>query len=277
MPIVTLTSDIGPQDFLTGAIKGRMLSVNETFNMVDISHSLDAYNYPQTAYVCRNAFRQFPPDSFHVVLVNLFDNRAPYLLMARHRDQYIGIADNGLLTMILEELPEQVVRLPLDPARKKDALYFAEIFAEAYSGLLSGRPFDRIGQTGVTIREKHPIRPMSGPDWMEGQIIFIDHFENVVVNIRREDFEANRRGRNFKIIFRRDEVIDRISETYSDVPEGEKTAIFNAAGYLEVAVNKGNAAGLFGLQRFKDGQPADSGSFSQARLFYQTVRVYFEG
>lgn len=277
MPIVTLTSDIGPQDFLTGAIKGRMLCVNDTFNIVDISHSLDAYNYPQTAYVCRNAFRQFPPDSFHVVLVNLFDNRAPYLLMARHKDQFIGIADNGLLTMILEELPEEVVRLPLDPARKKDALYFAEVFAGAYSNLLSGRPFDRIGETGVTIREKHPIRPMAGPDWMEGQIIFIDHFENVVVNIRREDFEENRRGRNFKIIFRRDEVIDRISETYSDVPEGEKTAIFNAAGYLEVAVNKGNAAGLFGLQRFKDGQSAQSASYSQARLFYQTVRVYFEG
>jgi S-adenosylmethionine hydrolase len=277
MPIVTLTSDIGPQDFLTGAIKGRMLTVNETFNIVDISHSLDAYNYPQTAYVCRNAFQQFPPESFHVVLVNLFDNRAPYMLMARHRDQYIGIADNGLLTMILEELPEQVVRLQLDPARKKDALYFAELFAEAYSGLLSGRPFDRIGQTGAPIREKHPIRPMTGPDWMEGQIIFIDHFENVVVNIRREDFEVNRKGRNFKIIFRRDEVIDRISETYADVPEGEKTAIFNAAGYLEVAVNKGNAAGLFGLQRYKDGQSAESGSFSQARLFYQTVRVYFEG
>lgn len=276
MPILTITSDIGPQDFLTGAIKGRILSVNETFNIVDITHSLDAYNYPQAAYVCRNAFRHFPADSFHLVLVNLFDVRAQQLLLAKHRDQYIGIADNGLLTMILEESPEEVVVLPMDAARRKDALYFTEVFARAFSDLLSGRTMHRIGVAGQPIREKHPLKPLIGPDWIEGQIIFIDHFENVVVNIRREDFDAHRQGRRFKIVFRRDEVIDRIAETYAEVPEGEKTAIFNAAGYLEVAINKGNAAGLFGLQRFKDRQSQGAGPFMQSRLFYQTVRVYFE-
>jgi S-adenosyl-L-methionine hydrolase (adenosine-forming) len=276
MPILTITSDIGPQDFLTGAIKGRLLSVNETFNIVDISHSLDAYNYPQAAYVCRNAFRHFPSDSFHLVLVNMFDVKSQHLLLARHHDQYIGIADNGLLTMILETSPEEVVTLPMEPSRRKDALYYTEVFGEAFTALLSGRPLDRIGIAGQPIREKHPLKPLIGPDWIEGQIIFIDHFENVVVNIRREDFEAHRQGRSFKIVFRRDEVIDRISETYAEVPEGEKTAIFNAAGYLEVAINKGNAAGLFGLQRFKERQSQGSGSFMQSRLFYQTVRVYFE-
>jgi S-adenosylmethionine hydrolase len=276
MPTLTITSDIGPQDFLTGAIKGRLLSVNETFNIVDITHSLDAYNYPQAAYVCRNAFRHFPADSFHLVLVNLFDVRTQQLLLARHHDQYIGIADNGLLTMILEEAPQEVVVLPMDPGRRKDALYYTEIFGQAFTDLLSGRPMAGIGIPGQSIQEKHPLKPMIGPDWIEGQIIFIDHFENVVVNIRREDFDAQRRGRPFKIVFRRDEVIDRIAETYAEVPEGEKTAIFNAAGYLEVAINKGKAAGLFGLQRFKEQQSQGSGSFMQSRLFYQTVRVYFD-
>jgi hypothetical protein len=276
MPILTITSDIGPQDFLTGALKGRLLSVNEQFNIVDITHSLDAYNYPQAAYVCRNAFRHFPPDSFHLVLVNMFDVKSQHLLLARHHDQYIGIADNGLLTMILETSPEEVITLPMDASRRKDALYYAELFGEAFTALLSGRPLDRIGVSGQPIREKHPLKPLIGPDWIEGQIIFIDHFENVVVNIRREDFDAHRQGRSFKIVFRRDEVIDRIAETYADVPEGEKTAIFNAAGYLEVAINKGNAAGLFGLQRFKELQSQGAGSFMQSRLFYQTVRVYFE-
>lgn len=67
------------------------------------------------------------------------------------------------------------------------------------------------------------------------------------MNITREEFELHRKGRPFKIIFKRDEVIDRISKKYSDVKEGEKLALFNAAGYLEIAINKGNAAGLAGL------------------------------
>jgi S-adenosylmethionine hydrolase len=108
---------------------------------------------------------------------------------------------------------------------------------------------------------------------MEGQIISIDHFENVIVNITQDEFEAQRKGRRFKIVFKRDEVIDRISETYADVNEGEKLALFNSAGYLEIAINKGNAAGLFGLQGFSE---KNISQYTQTRLFYQTVRVYFE-
>ena len=65
-------------------------------------------------------------------------------------------------------------------------------------------------------------------------------------------------------------MINVISETYANVKEGEKLALFNAAGYLEIAINKGNAAGLFGLQGFTE--KSDS---QQTRLFYQTVRIQF--
>ena len=53
MPLVTLTSDIGQQDYLVGAVKGRLLRIHPEFQIVDISHSLSPFNYPQAAYVCR--------------------------------------------------------------------------------------------------------------------------------------------------------------------------------------------------------------------------------
>jgi S-adenosylmethionine hydrolase len=276
MPILTLTSDIGPKDFLAGALKGQILQVNEAFNLVDISHQLTPFNYPQAAYVCRNAFRQFPAETFHMVLVNLYDSRPEHLLIAHHNDQYIGIADNGLLTMILEETPTEVVAIPLDKATQKTALYMSRTFAQAFTDLLSGRKLGQIGDPGVSIQVKNPLRPMLGNNWIEGQIIFIDHFENVVVNITRDDFEAQRRGRSFKIVFKRDEVIDKIAESYADAQEGEKLALFNAAGYLEIAINKGNAAGLFGLQGYSDKPQNTQAQFLQSRLFYQTVKVFFE-
>lgn len=114
---------------------------------------------------------------------------------------------------------------------------------------------------------------MLGDNWIEGQILFIDNFENVVVNITHEEFEEQRKGRSFRIVFKRDEVIDKISEAYADVAEGEKLALFNSAGYLEIAMNKGNAAGLFGLQKFTD---QSQSQYMQTRLFYQTVKVFFE-
>lgn len=275
MPIATLTSDIGQHDYLTGAIKGQLLQHGDPIQLVDITHKLPPFNYPQAAYVCRNAMKNFPAGTFHFILVNLFDEKPNHLLLAKHRGQYIGCADNGLLTMILEEVPEQVVALALDDSREQNLLNFAGVFASAMHQCFLGKSLPEIGSTDVSIHVKNPMRPTLGNNWMDGQIIFIDNFENVIVNITREEFEEQRNGRRFTIVFKRDEMIEKISEHYADVAEGEKLAMFNSAGYLEIAINKGNAAGLFGLQGFSEKQQAQQ-NYLNSQLFYQTVRVYFE-
>lgn len=275
MPILTLTSDIGHKDFLVGAVKGQVLQVNEEFNIVDISHELTPFNYSQAAYVCRNAIRNFPDESFHMILMNLFHTRPEHLLLAKYGNQYIGMADNGLLTMIVEGLPEQVVGIALDKTQNRNTLYCTRVLAQAFTDLLSGQPMEKIGNPNHSIEVKNPLKPMLGNNYIEGQIIFIDHFENVIVNITRDDFEEQRKGRSFKIVFKRDEVIDKISETYADVNEGEKLALFNSAGYLEISINKGNAAGLFGLQGYSE-KSVSQAQVLQSRLYYQTVRVHFE-
>ena len=275
MPLLTLTSDIGPQDFLVGAIKGQLLSANPNFNIVDISHNLSPFNYPQAAYVCRNAIKNFPENTFHLVLVNLFDQRPEHLLLIKYNNQYIGCADNGLITMILEEVPKEIVALPLNKSAQKNTLYCASVFAQAFDQVLAGEPFESIGDTTVSIEVKNPLRALLGNNWLEGQIIFIDNFENVIINITKEEFEEQRRGRSFKIVFKRDEIIDKISETYADVTESEKLALFNSAGYLEIAINKGNAAGLFGLQGYTESLNTQS-QYLQNRLLYQTIKIYFE-
>lgn len=275
MPILTLTSDIGHKDFLVGAVKGQVLQVNEEFNIVDISHELTPFNYSQAAYVCRNAIRNFPDESFHMILMNLFHTRPEHLLLAKYGNQYIGMADNGLLTMIIEGLPEQVVGIALDKTQNRNTLYCTRVLAQAFTDLLSGQAIEKIGNPNHSIEVKNPLKPMLGNNYIEGQIIFIDHFENVIVNITRDDFEEQRKGRSFKIVFKRDEVIDKISETYADVNEGEKLALFNSAGYLEISINKGNAAGLFGLQGYSE-KSVSQAQVLQSRLYYQTVRVHFE-
>jgi len=274
MPLLTLTSDIGQQDFLVGAVKGQLLQANDHFNIIDITHQLSPFNYPQAAYVCRNAIKNFSTETFHLILVNLFDEKPEHLLLAEHKGHYIGCADNGLLTMILEEVPEKVVALHLDKTAHKNTLYCTKVFAEAFSQIISGRTLEQIGDPSVSIQVKNALKPMLGNNWIEGQIIFIDNFENVIVNITKEDFEEQRKGRSFKIVFKRDEVIDKVSDTYADVNEGEKLALFNSAGYLEIAINKGNAAGLFGLQGYSEIQQQHQ--YLSNRIFYQTVKVYFE-
>ncbi len=275
MPFITLTSDIGEQDYLVGAVKGRLLRINPEFKIIDITHKLSPFNYPQAAYVCRNAIKNFPEFTYHIVLVNLFESKPEQLLFAFHKDQYLVCADNGLIEMILEEKPEMVLGIPLGKSAIKNTLYCIDVAARAITQLMNGEPLMNIGIPDAPYLEKNPLRPTSGEDWIEGQIIFIDHFENVIVNITQDQFEAQRKGRRFKIVFKRDEVIERISGSYADVPQGEKLVLFNSAGYMEIAINKGNAAGLFGLKGYNETSQQVS-VMVQNRLFYQTVKVYFE-
>ncbi|MGZ8538941.1 MAG: SAM hydrolase/SAM-dependent halogenase family protein [Flavisolibacter sp.] len=276
MPLLTLTSDIGEQDYLVGAVKGRLLRIDPDFQIVDITHKLSPFNYPQAAYVCRNAIKNFPEYTYHIVLVNLFESKPEQLLFAFHKEQYLICADNGLLEMILEEKPDMVIGVPLDKLAIKNTLYCIDVAAKAIMQLAKGSPIQNIGIPDTAYIEKNPLRPTLGDNWIEGQIIFIDNFENVIVNITQDQFEQQRKGRKFKIVFKRDEIIERISGSYADVPQGEKLVLFNSAGYMEIAINKGNAAGLFGLKGYNESSSQQISTMVQNRLFYQTVKVYFE-
>lgn len=275
MPLLTLTSDIGHQDYLVAAIKAQLLQIDPGFTIVDISHNITPFNYPQTAYICRSAFRNFPDYTYHIILVNLFEKKPDQLLLAFHNNQYYLCADNGLLNMILEEKPEMIMGIPLEKAANKNTTYCAGVMGNVINQLAQGEPIVNIGTPDINYIEKNHLRPLLDNNWIEGQIIFIDNFENVIVNITHEQFEQQRKGRSFRIVFKRDEVIDRISESYADVHPGEKLALFNSAGYLEIAINKGNAAGLFGLKGFSE-KTSKAEGILQNQLFYQTVRVFFE-
>lgn len=275
MPLITLTSDIGSPDYLVGVVKAQLLQINPEFQIVDISHNIPPFNYPQAAYVCRSAIKNFPDFTYHLILVNLFEKKPEQLLLAFHQNQYLLCADNGLLTMILEETPEMVIGIPLEKTKLRNTISLTEVMGRAVNQLVQGEGIRQIGLPDPVYLEKRHLRPALDESFIEGQIIFIDNFENVIVNITHEQFEEQRKGRSFRIVFKRDEMIDRISESYADVPEGEKLALFNSAGYLEIAINKGNAAGLFGLKGFSE-KNSQASSRMQGQLSYQTVRVHFE-
>ena len=95
MPIITLSTDIGLYDYLTGAIKGQLLSVNATFTIVDITHTLSS-DYHQTAYIFNHAYQYFPSGTFHILIVNLFQTSPVKFLIAKCNKQYIICPDNGI-------------------------------------------------------------------------------------------------------------------------------------------------------------------------------------
>lgn len=271
MAIITLTSDIGKTDYLPGAVKGKLLSLLTSPVIVDITHELQPFNILQAAYICKNTYLHYPENTYHIVLANLFDQQSTHLIVAKNKNRYILCADNGLIEMVIGEAPEKAVKLSSLKPENKNILSIVTSFANAIKQLEEGKKMEDIGIIKSDYIKHNLFRPAKGDNWIERPIIFIDNFENIIVDLTWEEFEKERKSRAFQIIFRREEFIDKISHSYADVAEGEKVAFFNTAGHLEIAVNKGNAAGLFGLKTFSEFQQYSIGPTTM----YQSIKIQF--
>ena len=92
-------------------------------------------------------------------------------------------------------------------------------------------------------------REESGEITLIGKVIYIDRYENAIVNIRKEHFEQYGKGRRFTISFNSfQDAIDTISTSYGDVPVSDMVALFESNNHLEIAINQGNAGSLLGLK-----------------------------
>ena len=246
MPIVTLTTDFGTQDFYAGALKGALLSRCPAVQLVDVSHDIKPFDIVQGAFVLRNVWPEFPEGSIHLVGVHCVYDQGYRFVAARHAGHYFIAPDNGLLTLLFEHLePDDLRSLPADSAE-----HFAvkKVFAEAVLHLAEGHPFEELGEHPAPLLQRISIQPVITPTRIRGTVIHIDNFDNVVVNIRQEVFEKARNNRPFSLFFKRNDPITQLSGNYCDVAVGEQLCLFNMAGFLEIAVNLGRAATLLGLK-----------------------------
>ncbi|MDE3125488.1 MAG: SAM-dependent chlorinase/fluorinase [Bacteroidota bacterium] len=272
MSIVTLSSDIGIQDYIIGAIKGQIISACSNVQIVDVNHDLTPHNYPQAAYFCNQAFKYFPKKSIHIILLDCFEGNNEQFLISELNDQIVICPDNGLLTMLLgkKQLPVFSILLP----STQNILEITSVLANLIGQLDSKIPIAQVSQPAISIQQKIALQPSIGNDWIEGQVLFIDKFDNVIINITQQQFEEAAANRTFEINIPNNAGIYKISKNYADVPKGEVLAIFNAAGYLELAVNNGKMAALFGLRSFST-QKSTMSNLQANALFYQAIRIYF--
>ncbi|MCH2046450.1 MAG: SAM-dependent chlorinase/fluorinase [Saprospiraceae bacterium] len=245
MNIVTLTTDFGWKDYYVGVLKGKILSQGTATVFADITHQIENYNIVQAAFVVRNSYKSFPKGSIHLVSVNNVYAPERHFLAIEHEGHYFVGPDNGIFSLLFEQLPEKIYRLP--KAQQIHALDVNDYFAYAVNHIFQKQPFAEIGTPVRQILQRFSLRPILSRDQIRGSVIHVDNYGNVILNIDRELFFRGCKGRNFEIYFKRFDPITIIHEQYSDVPVGEVLCLFNSANYLEIAVNMGKASTLFGL------------------------------
>jgi len=257
MPIITLTTDLGLKDHYVASIKGAILSQLEDVKIVDISHEINAFNISQTAYVIRNCYKNFPKGSIHILGVDTeisLENSHMAIFADGH---YFISTDNGIFSLLFDELkPEKIVELNI--SQNTDSLTFPikDVFVIAACHIARGGTLEIIGKEISRFKDiKSELKPVtehdseSKKDIIKGAVIYIDSYGNAATNISKNLFEDVRKGRDFVILFgRENERISRVVEKYKETHQGEKLAIFGTNGMLEIAQNKGRATDLLGLK-----------------------------
>jgi S-adenosyl-L-methionine hydrolase (adenosine-forming) len=246
MAILTLTSDWGLKDYYAAAVKGSILSDLPDAVIVDISHQVPAYDLIQASLILKNACRNFPEGTIHLIEVKAqADETHTHLAIFSGGHYFIG-PDNGIFSLTLEEKPDSIVEIETN--NRYSPFPCKEIYVKAAVHLARGGKPDVLGSPRERMVEKMMIRPAVEGSAIRGSIIYIDHMGNIITNISRNLFEQVSKGRQFNIFLRRFEYeISTIHHRYNQVPEGEKLALFNSQGYLEIAINQGKASALLGL------------------------------
>lgn len=244
MAIITLLTDFGSEDYYTSVFKGELYKSCPSSILVDISHRIPAYNINKAAYILKNVFNHYPEGSLHIARVFESSSRDNNILIIKYQQHFFAAPDNGLLSMIFDEKPSESYILNKEICKD---FSLDQMYAKIARTIVFNGSLNEIGIIKRDYEEKLVLKPVIYENRINGVVLHIDHFGNVITNITREDFEMGIKGRRFEINFRRLEKIDELHESYGQVPQGEKLAHFNDKGNLEISINVGEASTLLGL------------------------------
>jgi len=257
MAIITLTSDLGITDHYVASVKAAILASAPQAVIVDISHNIRSFDLHNAAFLLRSVWHQFPMGTVHVIGINPEYSAEQTHLVVHHMSHYFIAADNGIFSLIFDEQPEDIYEIGLEQGADW-TFPMRGVFATVASHLSKGGAVDFVGKRTDSYRLLLSQKPSLENDGITGHVEYIDKYGNVYCNITKDIFEAERKGRNFSILFKRAlYTIRTISSNYSDVVEGERLAMWASNGYLLIALNGGatdQGGGASSLLSLKKGE-----------------------
>jgi S-adenosylmethionine hydrolase len=247
MQIVTLTTDYGYTDYYVAALKGSVLSNNPSVQLVDISHNIETYDIIQGAYFVSRSINSFPEKTIHVIAIsNYLEGKANLIAVEKQGQYFIG-PDNGIFSLIFEDLQAQDCFEVSVPENQGGDMH--SLIAHAVAYLSHGLAIQEIGPVAENIVRKLILRPVVTSSQIRATIIHVDHYGNVITNLDKATFEKARKERPYAIYYKNRDPIRTLTKHYGQAAIGDVLCRFNGGGNLEIAINSGNAHKLLGLRK----------------------------
>ena len=253
--IVSLLTDFGTADYFVGAMKGAVLSVNPSAQVVDITHEVPAFDVEAGAFALRAAFESFPQGTVHVAVVDPGVGSPRRPLAVEGGGHFFVGPDNGVFGHVYERLQN------FRAFHLTNENYFRRSVSSTFHGRDIFAPVAAVLSLGVEIRKLGPrvedverlpfAAPQRLPDGtLTGAVIHVDRFGNLITNVTPQDLPEATPGGNLLILVGGREVRS-LRRFFADEGDsaGEPFAIWGSAGLLEIAVFRDSAARALGAGR----------------------------
>jgi S-adenosyl-L-methionine hydrolase (adenosine-forming) len=242
MQWISFITDFGLKDPYLGQLKGSLLSKRPDLGFIDISHFIKTHDIVSAGWLLKNTYQDMPPGSIQLVSVlNNYANLGSLIVFQYDQYTFVG-PNNGIFSLAFEKLPADIyeVKLPGPFSIKKSLVHCIE-------HLTSGKAMHDIWPPVKNLIVRIQLQPVINKFMIRGSVIYIDQYENVILNITRQQFEQARANREFSIWIKRNDPIQNISESYQSVSVGESLCLFNSFDHMEIAIHGGPAASILGL------------------------------
>ncbi len=252
-PVIALLTDFGTRDHYAGTMKAVALGICPDATLVDISHDVPPHDVLGGALELAACYRYFPAGTIFLVVIDPGVGSERRGLAVEAGEYRFVAPDNGVLSPVLDEvLPRRVVELTSRRYARPSISHTFEgrdRFAPAAAWLARGVELSALGRALTDFRRLEVPQPEVDGAAIDGEVLLVDRFGNLVTNIDRRTFERVAGGASRLDVRAGPHPVDKVVSTYADAEPGEVCALFGSTDHLEVAANGASAADRLGLGR----------------------------
>jgi len=246
--IITFTTDWSSSDYYIGAVKAAIISKCSDVSFIDISHNIEHFSVFQAGFVLKSVYKNFPEGSIHIIGVDSEPDRDGYILVSKYDSQYFISSNNGCTGFIFEKEPEIAVLVETGFAFEGASFIELNLFSHIAAFIVRDGDITELGEPINKIKRKLSVNCQIETDFINGEVIYIDSYQNAITNISREIFNDYVGDKKFEILINTNNItVSEIKQSYKEVDSGEIVCIFNSLGLLEIAIRDGKATQLLNL------------------------------
>ncbi len=251
---VTFLTDFGYSDEYPGVCRLVIDRIDPRIKVIDITHGIPPGDVRRGALALAAAVR-FSSPAVHLAVVDPGVGGSRRAVVLSCGEHHLVGPDNGLLILAAAVLggTEAAFDVSATPVRvgESDTFHGRDIFSPVAAELARGAAPGEIG-AAIGFRELVSLElpePTVAPHQVDAHVLYVDQYGNVILNLHSEVLDGTffAEGVAVSLETSMQKIVVPLGRTFGDVEAGDPILFTDSTGYLALAVNRGSAAGRFGL------------------------------